>query len=171
MAERKGLVTMKGNLVTLVGNEIKVGQNAPNFTVVANDLSVVTLDAFKGKKLIISAVPSLDTSVCDTETKRFSQEAAKLGSDVLVLTISMDLPFAQKRWCGANNVTNIKTLSDYKGASFANAYGVLIQELHLLARAIFVVDSKGKVQYIQLVKEITTEPNYDEVLAAVRKIS
>ena len=169
MSERKDLVTMKGNPVTLVGNEIKVGQMAPDFTVVANDLSVVNLSNFKGKKCIISAVPSLDTGICDIETKRFNQEAGKLGSDVVILTISMDLPFAQKRWCAAANVTNVKTLSDHRDASFGQAYGVLIKELRLLARVIFVLDSKGKVQYIQFVKEITTEPDYNSVLEAVKK--
>ena len=171
MSERKGLVTMKGNPVTLVGNEVKVGQMAPDFTVVANDLSVVSLSNFKGKKCIISAVTSLDTSICDTETKHFNQEASKLGSDVVVLTISMDLPYAQKRWCAAANVANVKILSDHRDASFGQAYGVLIKELRLLARAIFVLDSKGKVQYIQLVKEIATEPDYNSVLEAVKKIN
>ena len=169
MSERKGLVTMKGNPVTLVGNEVKVGQTAPDFTVVANDLSVVNLSNFKGKKCIISAVPSLDTGICDIETKRFNQEAGKLGSDVVVLTISTDLPFAQKRWCAAANVTNVKTLSDHRDVSFGQAYGVLIKDLRLLARAIFVLDTKGKIQYIQLVKEITTEPDYNSVLEAVKK--
>ena len=170
MSERNGLVTMKGNPVTLVGNEIKSGDKAPNFSIVANDLSVVTLDNFKGKKLIISAVPSLDTGICDKETKRFNQEAPQLGQDTLILTISMDLPFAQKRWCGAANVANVKTFSDHREASFGKAYGVLIKELHLLARAIFVIDSTGIVRYVQLVKEITTEPDYDAVLDAVKKI-
>ena len=170
MAERKGIVTMKGNPVTLVGNEVKVGQTAPDFTVLANDLSLVALNSFKGKKLIISSVPSLDTAVCDAETKRFNQEAGKLGSDVAVLTISMDLPFAQKRWCAAGGVTNVKTLSDHREASFGKAYGVLMKEFHLLARAIFVVDSKGTIQYTQFVKEITTEPDYNAVLDAVKKV-
>ena len=170
MAERKGLVTMKGNPVTLVGNEIRVGQQAPDFKVVANDLSVVTLNVFKGKKCIICAVPSLDTSVCDAETKRFNQEAAKLP-DVNVLTISMDLPFAQKRWCTQANAANVKTLSDHREASFGNAYGVLIKEFGLLARSIFVLDSQGKIQYVQLVKEIASEPDYNAVLDAVKKIN
>ena len=170
MAERKGLVTMKGNPVTLVGTEIKAGDRAPDFSLAANDLSMVTLSNFKGKKLIISAVPSLDTGICDIETKRFNQEATKLGPDTLILTVSVDLPFAQKRWCAAANVTNVKTLSDYREASFGKAYGVLIKELHLLARVIFVVDSQGTVQYVQIVKEITTEPDYNAVLEAVKKI-
>ena len=170
MVERKGIVTMKGNPVTLIGNEVKVGEVAPDFSVVANDLSTVTLKTFKGKKCIISSVPSLDTPVCDIETKRFNQEASKLGSDVAVLTISMDLPFAQKRWCAASGATNVKTLSDHREASFGKAYGVLIKEFGLLARSIFVLDSQGKLQYIQLVKEIASEPDYNAVLDAVKKI-
>lgn len=170
MAERSGLVTMKGNPIVLIGNEVKVGQAAPDFKVVANDLSEVTLAKYKGKKIILSAVPSLDTSVCDTETRRFNQEAVKLGNDVLVLTVSTDLPFAQKRWCAAAGVQNVLTLSDHRDVSFGNAYGVLIKGLRILARAIFVIDSKGTVQYTQLVKEITTEPDYNAILDAVKKI-
>ncbi len=166
MAERVGVTTMKGNPLTLVGNEIKVGDNAPDVTLVANDLSEVKLSSFKGKKVIISAVPSLDTPVCDLETKRFNQEAAKLG-DVVILTVSKDLPFAQKRWCGAAGVTAVKTLSDYRG-NFGESYGVLIKGLNLLARCIFIVDESGKVSYVQLVKEVASEPNYEEVLKAVK---
>ena len=171
MAERTGLVTMKGNPITLIGDEIRVGQTAPDFKVVANDLSVVTFSSFKGKRCIISSVPSLDTAVCDGETKRLNEEAAKLGPDVIILTISMDLPFAQKRWCAASSVNNVKTLSDHREASFGKAYGVLIKEFVLLARAIFVVDTKGVVQYIQLVREITTEPDYKMALEAIKKIN
>lgn len=167
MAERVGAITMKGNPLTLTGNEVKVGDNAPDVTLVANDLSEVKLSSFKGKKVIISAVPSLDTPVCDTETKRFNQEASKLGDDVVVLTISKDLPFAQKRWCAGAGVNNVKTLSDYR-SNFGETYGVLIKGLNLLARAIFVVDEKGKVIYNQLVKEVASEPNYEEVLKAVK---
>ena len=170
MTERKGIVTMKGNPVTLVGNEVKIGQRIPAFTVIANDLSAVTPDKFKGKKLIISTVPSLDPPICDIETKRFNEEVGKLGFDAMVLTISMDLPFAQKRWCGANNATNVITLSDYTEASFGHAFGVLIKEFKLLARAVFVVDSEGTIQYTQMVKEIATEPDYNAVLDAVKKI-
>lgn len=166
MLERTGAITMKGNPLTLLGSEIKVGVMAPDVTLVANDLSEVKLSSFKGKKLIISAVPSLDTPVCDLETKRFNQEAAKLG-DVVVLTISKDLPFAQKRWCGAAGATAVKTLSDYR-SNFGETYGVLIKGLNLLARAIFVVDESGKVTYTQLVKEVASEPNYEEVLKAVK---
>jgi len=171
MKERLGLVTMKGKPLTLLGEEIKIGQPAPDCTLVANDLSEVPLSSFRGKRCIISAVPSLDTPVCDSETKRFNTEAAKLGPDVAVLAVSMDLPFAQKRWCGAMGVSNVKTLSDYREAAFGRAFGVLIKDLRLLARSIFVLDSKGTVQYVQLVKEVATEPDYEKVLEAVKKIT
>ena len=160
---------MKGNPLTLLGDEVRVGEQAPDFTVVGNDLAPVEFAAFRGKVCIISSVPSLDTPVCDVETRRFNEEAAKLGPDVAVLTISMDLPFAQKRWCGAAGVSAVQTLSDHRDASFGAAYGVLIKELRLLARAVFVVDKESVVQYVELVKEIADEPDYDAVLAAVGK--
>ena len=168
MAERTGLTTMKGNPLTLLGNEVKVGDTAPDATLVANDLSEVKLSSFKGKKVIISVVPSLDTPICDLQTKRFNQEASKLG-DVLVVTVSKDLPFAQKRWCAAAGATAVKTLSDYRG-NFGEIYGVLLKGLNLLARAIFVVDASGKVRYVQLVKEVASEPDYEAVLKAVRSL-
>ncbi len=171
MGDRKGAVTMKGNPLTLSGNEVKVGQDAPDCTVVANDLSEVKLSSYKGKKVILLTVPSLDTGICDTETKRFNQEAAKLGDNVKVLAVSMDLPFAQKRWCAAARAQNVQTLSDYKNTEVGTNFGVLIKELKLLARSIFVLDSKGKIQYTQLVKEVTTEPDYNAVLDAVKKVS
>ncbi len=170
MKERQGIVTMKGNAITLMGEEIKIGQSAPDCTLVANDLSEVKLSSFKGKKCILSVVPSLDTGICDIQTKRFNTEAGKLGAEVVILTISMDLPFAQKRWCGDAGVTQVKTFSDHRDASFGLAYGVLIKGLRLLARSIFVLDSKGTVQYIELVKEVTTEPNYNAALEAVKKV-
>ncbi len=166
MIERPGVTTMKGNPLTLLGAEVKVGDNAPDATLVANDLSEVKLSSFKGKKVILSVVPSLDTPICDLQTKRFNQEASQLG-DVVILTISKDLPFAQKRWCGAAGATAVKTLSDYRG-NFGETYGVLIKGLNLLARAIFVVDENGKVTYTQLVKEVASEPNYEEVLKAAK---
>jgi len=166
MAERIGAITMKGNPLTLTGHEIKVGDLAPDATLVANDLSEVKLSSFKGKKIILSVVPSLDTPVCDLQTKRFNQEASRLDG-VVVLTVSKDLPFAQKRWCGAAGASAVKTLSDYRG-NFGETYGVLIKGLGLLARCIFVIDESGKVTYIQLVKEVASEPNYDEVLKAVK---
>ncbi|MFH1371938.1 MAG: thiol peroxidase [Planctomycetota bacterium] len=170
MKEQASILTMKGNPVTLAGRVVKVGQKAPDFEVVANDMSVVKFSSFAGKTCIIASVPSLDTSVCDMETRRFNEEAGKLGDDVVVLTISMDLPFAQKRWCGAAGVKNVQTLSDYRYASFGNAYGVLIKDLRLLARTLFVVDKTGVVRYVQIVPEIGTEPNYDAVLKAVKEL-
>ncbi|MGD8372290.1 MAG: thiol peroxidase [Syntrophobacterales bacterium] len=170
MQERPGIVTMKGNPLTLVGTELKVGDQAPAFVALDNDLSPVSLDSFGGKVCIISSVPSLDTPVCDMETRRFNNEAGTLGDDVVILTISMDLPFAQKRWCGAAGVERVQTLSDHRDASFGKAYGVLIKELRLLARAVFVLDQQGTIRYQQLVKEIAEEPDYDSVLNAVREL-
>ena len=161
---------MKGKPITLLGPAIKVGQKAPDFEVVANDLSTVKFSSFAGKTCIIASVPSLDTSVCDMETRRFNEKAGQLGSDVVVLTISMDLPFAQKRWCGAAGVKNVVTLSDHRDASFGKTYGVLIKDLRLLARAVFVVDNKGVVRYVQIVPEIATEPDYDAALKAVKEL-
>ncbi|MFH1480769.1 MAG: thiol peroxidase, partial [Pseudomonadota bacterium] len=138
MEERSGIIAMKGNPLTLMGNELKIGDSAPDAEVLSNDLSPVKLSSFKGKISIISSVPSLDTPVCDMETRRFNEEAGKLGDSVVILTISMDLPFAQKRWCGAAGVEKVVTLSDHRDAAFGKAYGVLIKELRLLARAVFV---------------------------------
>jgi thioredoxin-dependent peroxiredoxin len=160
-------VTFKGNPVTLLGNEVKVGDKAPNFSVLANDLSAFTLENTKGQVRLISAVPSLDTGVCDAETRRFNEEANSLG-DVKVLTVSVDLPFAQKRWCGANGIENVQTLSDHRDLSFGEAYGVVIQELRLLARAVFVVDSTDTVTYVEYVSEATNHPNYEAVLEAAK---
>jgi len=170
MEEHAGKITMRGNPLTLVGKEPKVGDQAHDFRVLDNNLSPVQLSSYRGKICIISSVPSLDTPVCDMETRRFNDEAGKLGSDVVILTISMDLPFAQKRWCGAAGVDKVITLSDHLDASFGEAFGVLIKELRLLARAVFVVDREGIVQYIQLVKEVADEPDYDAVLDAVKKL-
>ena len=170
MKERAGLVTMKGNPVTLIGNEIKVGQKAPDAKLVANDLSTVKLSSLAGKVRIIASVPSLDTPVCDMETRRFNEEAGRLGDGLVVLTVSMDLPFAQKRWCGAAGVKNVQTLSDHREAAFGKAYGVLIKDVRLLARAVFVVDKNGVVRYQELVKEIATEPNYEAALKAAKEL-
>ena len=161
---------MKGNPLTLTGNELKVGDTAPEFEALDNDLTPVKLSSLKGKMCVISAVPSLDTPVCDIQTRRFNTEAANLGTDITILTISMDLPFAQKRWCGAAGVDKVATLSDHRGAEFGNSYGVLIKELRLLARAIFVVDQNNIIQYIQIVEEISEEPDYDAVLGAVNRL-
>jgi thiol peroxidase len=168
MEERADMITMMGNPLTLVGAERKVGDVAPEFEVLNNDL--VNFSSFRGKVSVISSVPSLDTPVCDMETRRFNEAAGELGDDVVILTISMDLPFAQKRWCGAAGVEKVITLSDHREAAFGEAYGVLIKELRLLARAVFVVDQEGTIQYVQLVKELTEEPDYDAVLDAVNKL-
>lgn len=163
-------VTLKGNPIHVIGEEVQVGQDAPSFTVQGNDMSDITLDSFAGKTLIISAVPSLDTPVCDTETRRFNEEAAK-HDGVAVLTVSMDLPFAQKRWCGAAGVENVTTASDHRDASFARAYGVLIEGGPLdrcHARAVFVVGPDKKVKHVEYVPEIAQEPDYDSVLAAAK---
>ena len=170
MSERQGAATMKGNPLTLVGNEVKAGDKAPDSVLVGSDLSEVRLSSFFGKVLVLSAVPSLDTPVCDTETRRFNEEAARLGHEVKIVTVSMDLPFAQKRWCAAAGVENVVTLSDHRNASFGQDYGILIKGLRLLARAVFVVDKEGVVRYVQLVKEVADEPDYDEVLAEVKKL-
>lgn len=170
MKERNGLITMKGNPLVLLGDAVGVGDQAPDFTVVANDLSVVNFSDFRGKICVLSSVPSLDTPVCDMETRRFNTEAQQMGDQVRVLTISMDLPFAQKRWCAAAGVENVQTLSDHRDASFGLSYGLLIKDLRLLARAVYVVDAGGKIQYAQLVKEVADEPDYEEVLKAVQKL-
>ena len=170
MQERDGLVTMKGNPITLMGTELQVGDKAPDFVAVDNDLNPVSFDSFRGKVCIVSSVPSLDTPVCDMETRRFNDEAGRLGDDVEILTISMDLPFAQKRWCGVAGVDRVQTLSDHRDAAFGQAYGVLIKGLRLLARAVFVVDKEGTIRYMELVKEIASEPDYDAVMTALKEL-
>lgn len=170
MQERTGIITFKGNPFTLLGPALKVGDKAPDFTVVDNGLAAVTLASYSGKIKVISAVPSLDTPVCDTETRRFNQEAAGLPENVVVLTISLDLPFAQKRWCGAAGIDRVITLSDYQERSFAAAYGVMIKELKLLSRSIFVIDAGNTIRYIEIVPEVTTEPDYAAVIAAVKSL-
>jgi thiol peroxidase len=156
--------------LTLVGEGVKTGQKSPDFSVLDNDLKPVRRADWTGKVCLITTVPSLDTPVCDMETRRFNQEASKLGPDVLVLAVSMDLPFAQKRWCGAAGISQVRTLSDHRDASFGTSYGVLIKELRLLARAVFVVDRKGVVRYEQIVSEIVKEPDYEAALSAVKKL-
>ena len=161
-------VTMRGQPMELVGTQQKVGDKAPNFVVVDNDLKETNFYDIPGKVFVILSVPSLDTRVCDIETRRFNEEAGKLGADVKVLTISMDLPFAQKRWCGAANIKNVQTFSDYRYASFGSAYGVMIKNLRLHARCVFVLDANRKFTYIELVPEVSSEPNYDSALDAIR---
>ncbi|SET45262.1 thiol peroxidase (atypical 2-Cys peroxiredoxin) [Oceanobacillus limi] len=160
-------VTFKQDPVTLLGTEIKAGDQAPNFTVLSNDLKEVSLSDYEGKIKLISVVPSLDTGVCAEQTKRFNEEASKLDN-VQVLTVSMDLPFAQKRWTTVNEVTDLVTLSDHRDANFGEKYGVLIKELRLLARSIFVVGSDNKVSYVEYVKEVSNHPDYDKALEAAK---
>ncbi len=170
MGERKGIYTVGGHPVTLIGNEVKVGDQAPNFTAVDNNMAPAEFVGYPGKVVVLSAVLSLDTSVCDTETRKFNAAAAKLGPDVKIITLSGDLPFTQKRWCGAAGIDQVVTLSDYKDHAFGLAYGVLVKETMILARSVFVVDRQGVVRYLELVKEGGTEPNYDQVYAAVKSV-
>ncbi len=163
-------VTFKGNPITLLGSEVKVGDTAPEFTVLANDLSPVTLADSAGQVRIISVVPSLDTGVCDAQTRRFNEEAAKLDN-VKVLTVSVDLPFAQKRWCGAAGIDRVQTVSDHRDLSFGTAFGVAIKELRLLTRAVFVVDKQDKVVYVEYVPEATNHPDYEAPVEAAKKAS
>ena len=167
--ERPDVVKMKGNPVTLLGNEVKVGDKAPDFTALAGLGAPVGLGDLKDKVKVFNVVVSVDTPVCDVQTKRFNKEAAGLGDGVEIVTLSMDLPFALKRYCAAEGIDRVKTLSDYQNASFGEAYGVLIKENRLLARSIFVVDKNDKVRHAEIVGEITQEPNYEAALKAVRE--
>jgi thiol peroxidase len=170
--ERPGLITFKGQPMTLVGQPSpEIGQPAPDASLVANDLSELKISHFQGHTLLLASVPSLDTRVCSEETRKFNEEAANLGQDVRVLTVSMDLPFAQKRWCGAEGIERVQTASDYKDRQFGQAYGLMIKELGLLARSVLVLDKQGTIQYFQLVSEVADEPDYEKALAAARGLS
>lgn len=169
--ERTDIVTFKGKAATLLGPEIKVGDPAPDFFVVDNAMQPVTLASNLGKVQLITVVPSLDTPVCDTMTRKFNEKAAQLPASVAILTVSLDLPFAQKRWCGNAGIEKVKTVSDYQERSFGLNYGLLLKELKLLARAVFVISKEGKVVYREIVKEVTAEPDYDAALAAATKIA
>ncbi len=164
-------VTFKNNPVTLLGKEISVGETAPDFTVLANDLSPVTLNDSKGKVRLISVIPSIDTGVCSAQTRKFNEEASALSDEVELLTISVDLPFAQAKWCAAEGLDNVKILSDHRDLSFGEAYGVVIKELRLLARSVFVVDKNNKVTYVEYVGEGTDHPNYEKALEAVNELT
>src|SRR5688500_13022753 len=168
--ERKGAVTLRGNPMTLAGAELKAGDKAPNFALTGNDMKPVTLADTTGKVRIIATVPSLDTPVCDTETRRFNEEAAKLPG-VEILVVSVDLPMAQKRWCGAAGVDKLRTLSDYRDRNFGDAFGVLIQEILLEARAVFVLDKDDTIRYVEYVKEVGDQPNFEAALEAARKLA
>lgn len=166
--ERKGIVTFKGMPVTPQGQDVRVGDIAPNFTAIGKDMQPVKLDSMKGGIIIISAVPSLDTPVCELQTKRFNEDAAKLK--VKLVTISMDLPFAQRRFCDSFKIENVIMLSDYKDREFGLRYGVYIDELGLLARSVFIVNTDGKLAYKQIVKEIGDQPDYDAALSEAKNL-
>ena len=168
--ERPGATTLRGSPLTLIGPELKVGDSAPNFTLVDNGLQPVSLKDTGKTIRIFSVVPSLDTPVCDAQTKRFNEEAAKLPG-VDIYTVSMDLPFAQKRWCGAFGVDKVKMLSDHKDAAFGSSYGTLIKELRIESRAIFVLDRDNKIRHVEYVKEVADFPNYESALAAAKDAS
>jgi thiol peroxidase len=168
--ERPGAVTFKGQPLTLVGPELKPGDKAPDFTIIDQSLQPASLKDYAGKVILLSVVPSLDTSICSAQTKRFNEEAAQLPEDVAILTVSMDLPFAQARFCGAENIDRVKVLSDHRDASFAQAYGTLVKELRLESRAIFVIDRDGTIRYVEYVPEIASHPNYDAALHAVKSL-
>lgn len=161
------LVRFKGNPVTLTGNEVITGQQAPNFIVLDHDLSPVTLENSKGTVRIISVVPSVDTPVCDQQTRRFNEEAVNLEG-ITVVTVSADLPFAQKRWCGSAGIDRVQTLSDHRDLSFGKAYGVAIEELRLLARAVFVIDKNDKLIHVEYVPEVTHHPDYEAAIEAAK---
>jgi len=168
MKERPGAVSFQGNPLTLIGEPVQAGEKAIGFEVLSGDLAKVTLANFKDSVKVICTVPSLDTPVCDMEIKRFNQEAEKLSSNIQILFISMDLPFAQSRFCQSFNIGKVKTLSDHALASFGVGYGALIKELRLLTRAVFIVDQKDNIVYVEYVKEITQQPNYDKVLSILQ---
>jgi len=169
--ERNNVVTVKGNSVTLLGEEVKVGQEAADFKVLDEDLKEKNIGDFKGKIKLLASVPSLDTPICDLQIKRFNDEAAKISKDVVIIFISMDLPFAQKRFCQDYNIKKVKTLSDHREANFGSNYGVLIKELRLLSRAIFILDKDDKVTYVEYVKELTSHPDYDGALKALEGVA
>ena len=171
MQQRPGAVTFEGNPLTLTGEPFAVGRAAPDAVLIGRDLAPVALSHYAGKVAVLVSVPSLDTPVCDTEVRRFNREAAALADDVAVIAVSMDLPFAQQRWCGATGVERVTTLSDHRDASFGRAYGLLIGELRLLARAVLVLDRKQTLRYAQLVREITDEPDYAAALHAVAELT
>jgi thiol peroxidase len=168
--ERANIATFKGNPITLVGPQLEVGDTAPDFKLNKNLLEEVSLQDYAGKVKLISVVPSLDTGVCDAQTRRFNQAAADLGEEVVILTVSVDLPFAQARWCGAAGIESVVTLSDYKDNSFGTSYGVLIKEFKLDHRAVFVIDKDNKIQYVEYLKDMAEHPDYDKPVAAVKAL-
>ena len=168
--ERKGVIVFKGTPLTLIGPEIKIGDKAPDFSILSNELKEHNLKDFSGKTKVISVTPSLDTPVCDLQATRFDKEATNLPDDVVALNISCDLPFAMARFCSAKNIGKVRTFSDHRDVSFGTAYGVLIKELRLLARAIFIVDKDDVIRYIEIVPEVTNEPDYAKALSALKSL-
>jgi thiol peroxidase len=168
--ERNGAATFKGNPITLIGPQLKAGDQAPDFTLNKSLVETVTLKDFSGKVKLISVVPSIDTGVCDAQTRRFNEEASALGENVIILTVSVDTPFAQSRWCGAAGVDKVVLLSDFKAHSFGEAYGVYIKEFGLDHRAIFVIDENDKIQYVEYLPEMTEHPNYEQAINAVKSL-
>lgn len=168
--ERTGVATLKGNPITLIGPELKAGDKAPDFALNKSLTETASLQDFADKVKLISVVPSIDTGVCDAQTRRFNEAAAALGDNVVILTVSVDTPFAQSRWCGAAGVDKVVMLSDYKNNSFGEAYGVLIKEFALDMRAIFVIDANDNIQYVEYLKEMTEHPDYDKAIAAAKAL-
>ncbi len=168
---RSDVVTIEGKPVTLAGGEVKVGQKAPGFKVMTHDLKEVDYMDFKGKVKVIASVPSLDTPICDLQIKRFNDEVAGISPEAVVIFISMDLPFAQKRFCGANKITKVKTFSDYRDVIFGVNYGVLIKDLRLLSRAVFIIDKEDNVRHVEYVRELTQHPDYDSALNTLKEIA
>jgi thioredoxin-dependent peroxiredoxin len=169
---RPGAVTFKGNPLTLAGQAVQAGQQAPDFTLhyFEGGMKSLTLADLKGKPAVLSVVPSLDTPVCQTQTKRFNQELGALGDRINAVTVSLDLPFAMNRFCGAENITNIRPASDYMDRNFGRGWGMLIEELKILARGVYVLDAGGKVVHAETVKEVTDEPNYEAALSALQQL-
>ena len=170
MEKRTGVVTFAGNPIALLGKEVKVGDKAPAFTLLDNGLGEKTLADYAGKVKVISVVPSLDTGVCDAQTRRFNQNVSKLGENVVVLTVSVDLPFAQKRWCGAAGIDQVETLSDHRDLSFGENYGFILEGLRLLSRGIVVIDKDDVVRYVEYVPEVTSAVNFDAAEAATKEL-
>ncbi|MFD0672668.1 thiol peroxidase [Cohnella sp. GCM10027633] len=168
--ERAGVATAKGYPITLVGPELRVGDTAPNFKINQDLLKEASLSDYEGKIKLISVVPSLDTPVCDSQTRRFNEEASQLGNDVIFITISVDLPFAQSRFCSTAGIDRMITLTDYKHRSFGEAYGVLIKELQLELRAIFILDANNTIRYVEYLKEMTDHPDYEAAISALREL-
>ncbi len=170
MKERMGLVKRNGQPLILLGTGLKTADKIPDCELTATDLQPVKLSCFRGKVMVISVVPSLDTAVCDKQTRKFNERVSALGEKVVLITVSMDLPFAQKRWCGAAGLPNAITLSDHRSGAFGESFGVLIKDIRLLARAVFVVDAHGKIAYEQIVPELTDEPDYESALQKAKQL-